>query len=198
MSGGVRNVFVHDCQFDGTTVGIRLKAARGRGGVVEDVVMQNIAMGRILGDAIQLTTEYASFVSPNGKAPIFRNISLRNITCVKAKAAVRMIGLSDSALRNITLEDVTISAEEGLLCNSANGIKLLNVSITPLIGPILSLRDCLDVLIDGLINPRGSSVFLDLRGRQTRQIRLQGETSDHQRPAVVLGLDVPKDALMHE
>jgi hypothetical protein len=54
------------------------------------------------------------------------------------------------------------------------------------------------VLIQGLNNARGATVFLDLRGRQTRRIRLHGEANDHVRPAVVLGLDVPKDALVHE
>ena len=44
----------------------------------------------------------------------------------------------------------------------------------------------------------GDGVFLDLRGRQTRNIRLCGETDQRIRPAVVLGMDVPKDALVDE
>jgi polygalacturonase len=71
MSGGVRNVLVHDCQYDGPRAGIRVKAARGRGGVVEDIFFRDITMGRIDGDAIQLTTEYPLFVAPNGKRRSF-------------------------------------------------------------------------------------------------------------------------------
>jgi polygalacturonase len=95
MSGGVRNVLVHDCTFDGPTAGIRVKAARGRGGVVENVVFRDITMDRIDGDAIQLTTEYPLFASPAGKPPVFRDIQIRNVTIASAKTAVRMVGLQD-------------------------------------------------------------------------------------------------------
>ena len=198
MSGGVRNVFVHDCHYDGPSAGIRFKAARGRGGVVEQVHVQNITMGRIPGDAIQLTTEYPTFVLPNGSPPVFRDITIRDVTCQQAKTAVRMSGLPDSALKNIHLEDVTINADEGFCCSVGNGIRLINLRVTPRLGPVLSLRDSQQVLIQGLHNADGASVFLDLRGRQTRDIRLQGDVNDHARPAVVLGVDVPKDALVHE
>ena len=198
MSGGVRNVLVHDCTFDGPSAGIRIKAARGRGGVVEDIVFRDITMGTIDGDAIQLTTQYPLFAAPNGKAPVFRNIRIANVTCQQAKTAARMIGLPDSALREIALENVTIAADEGLQCTAAQEMRLLNVRITPRIGPVLAIRDSRNVLIEGLHTADGASVFLDLRGRQTRDIRLRGETNNHVRPAIVLGLDVPKDALMHE
>jgi len=77
-------------------------------------------------------------------------------------------------------------------------MRLLNVRIAPRSGPVLAIRDSRNVLIEGLNNADGASVFLDLRGRHTRDIRLRGETNNHVRPAIVLGLDVPKDALMHE
>jgi polygalacturonase len=198
MSGGVRNVLVHDCEYDGPKNGIRVKAARGRGGVVEDIVFRDITMGRIDGDAIQFTTEYPLFAAPNGKPPVFRNIHVKNVTCARAKTAARMVGLPDSALRDICLENVTIEADEGLQCTSAAEMRLLNVRVTPRSGPVLAIRDSRDVLIEGLHTADGASVFLDLRGRQTRDIRLRGETNNHVRPAIVLGLDVPKDALMHE
>ncbi len=40
MSGGVKNVMVTNCQFLGTDVGLRFKSARGRGGVVENILHQ--------------------------------------------------------------------------------------------------------------------------------------------------------------
>jgi polygalacturonase len=198
MSGGVRNVFVHDCTFDNVSAGIRMKASRGRGGVVENIVVQDIRMGTIPGDAIQLTTDYPSFVKSDGKPPSFRDIHIRNVTCEKAKAAVRIVGQSDSPFRDINLENLSIVAEEGLQCVSGNGINLVDVRITPKLGPVLSLRDTQKVLIHGLNSVNPNSVFLDLRGRQTRNIRLGGESSTKTRPAIVLGIDVPRDAIVHE
>jgi polygalacturonase len=198
MSGGVRNVLVEDCHYDGVQTGIRMKAARGRGGVVEDVFIRNITMGRISGDAIQITTEYSAFMSRDGKVPMFRNIHIANITCDQAKTAVRMTGLADRALQNIHLEHVTITADEGLHCAAVNLLHLVDVKIKPRSGPVLSVKDGQEVVIHGLNSAEGARVFLDLRGRQTRNIRLRGESSNAIRPAVVLGIDVPRDALVHE
>ena len=44
MSGGVRRVTISNCVFDGTDSGIRLKSSRGRGGVVEELRVDNIVM----------------------------------------------------------------------------------------------------------------------------------------------------------
>jgi polygalacturonase len=201
MSGGVRNVFIHDCHFDGPTAGIRIKAARGRGGVVEDVFVQDITMGRIPGAAIELATDYPSYISPHGQPPTFRNIRISNLTCSDCKTAVRMEGLADNVLRGITLENLKVNCDQGLLCAAASGVHLKNVSIVPKIGPVLSLKDSQEVLIDGLYNANAAGVFLDLRGRTTKNIRLCGNgeaKTGTPRPSVVLGVDVPRDALVHE
>lgn len=42
MSGGVKNISVSDCTFLGTDVGLRFKSNRGRGGVVENIYVNNI------------------------------------------------------------------------------------------------------------------------------------------------------------
>ncbi|HRK32475.1 MAG TPA: glycoside hydrolase family 28 protein, partial [Tepidisphaeraceae bacterium] len=199
MSGGIRNVRVHDCTCEGVRVGIRMKAARGRGGVVEDVEIRDIAMGVINGDAIHITTEYSTFVSPDGRPPVFRNILIKNITCKQSQAAARMIGLADSALQNVSLEHLKMMCKEGLFCTAGNGIRLIDLEITPSVGPILNVIDSQEVLISGVNGSHEEAVFLDLRGRRTRNIRLCGEERVGQvRPAVVLGVDVPHDAVMHE
>jgi polygalacturonase len=205
VSGGVRNVLVESCTFDGPTAGIRVRAARGRGGGVANVLFRDIAMSRINGAAIEMTCDDASPSGGSGagqgggsKPPVLGDIAFRGVTCRSAKVAARLTGCTDAALRDVSFEDVTLNADAGLQCTAASRLRLRNVRITPLVGPVLSLRDAQDVLIDGVNNTDGTGVFLDLRGRQTRQIRLLGETNGHARPAVVLGLDVPKDALVHE
>ena len=179
MSGGVRNVFVHNCEFENLAAGIRMKAARGRGGVVEDIHIQDIKMGRTTGQAIEITTEIgSSFVKPDGKAPVFRNIHIRNITCDQARNAARLIGQHDAPFRDINLENLSIQSDEGLYCVLANGMNLMNLRITPRLGPVLSLKDTQKVLIHGLNTTETHGVFLDLRGRQTRNIRLDGEANE--------------------
>ena len=64
MSGGVRNVRVNNCTFIGTDIGLRFKSTRGRGGVVENILISNVRMVDIPGDAINFNLYYG------GKAPL--------------------------------------------------------------------------------------------------------------------------------
>ena len=47
MSGGVKNIKVSNCIFKGTDAGLRFKSARGRGGVVENITIENINMPKL-------------------------------------------------------------------------------------------------------------------------------------------------------
>ena len=93
MSGGVRNIWVNDCQFLGTDAGLRFKSCRGRGGVVENIYIRNISMADILGDAVTFDLFYGGksvieqlesgerinniAAEPVGEGtPVFRNIDI--------------------------------------------------------------------------------------------------------------------------
>jgi len=69
MSGGVRNMFISDCTFMGSDVGLRFKTARGRGGVVENIYANNIIMTEIPGEAILFDMYYAA------KDPVFQHLA---------------------------------------------------------------------------------------------------------------------------
>jgi cephalosporin-C deacetylase-like acetyl esterase len=173
-SGGVRNVFAHDCQFDGTDQGIRMKSMRGRGGVVENIWIQDIDMGRIRGNAIIMNMFYrSSTVKPaTKKPPKFRNIHIKNITCRQAGRAVNLIGLPEQNLENVTLENITIAAKYGLKCTDATSVKLINVNVTPQKGPVVELVDCRDVTIRNASCAVGADTYLHLRGRKTNGVQL--------------------------
>ena len=58
MSRGVNNVLVKDCTFIDSDVGIRFKSALGRGGVVENIFMENIQMVNIKSESVIITMDY--------------------------------------------------------------------------------------------------------------------------------------------
>lgn len=60
MSGGAKNIFVSDCSFIGTDIGLRFKTTRGRGGVVEKIFVKNINMKDIVGEAVLFDMYYAA------------------------------------------------------------------------------------------------------------------------------------------
>ena len=69
MSGGVKNVYVSECSFIGTDVGLRFKSARGRGGVVENIYINNINMIDIPHDALIADLYYAAKSAPGEPIP---------------------------------------------------------------------------------------------------------------------------------
>lgn len=112
MSGGARNLYVHDCDFTDVDIGIHLKSARGRGGVVEKMWFERINLGRIRKDAIKVTTAYPTATHPEkdpGEAglPTFRDLSFRTIACRRAEGRVFCLeGLPEKPLRDLRFEDI--------------------------------------------------------------------------------------------
>ena len=58
MSGGVKNMFVSNCNFIGSDIGLRFKTNRGRGGVVENIYVNNVNMKDIPAEAILFDMYY--------------------------------------------------------------------------------------------------------------------------------------------
>ena len=132
MSGGVRNIYAHDCHFKGTDIGIRIKSNASRGGYVENIYFENIKMEDIRSKAIVIETNYSAFMaSENGKAfPVFKNISFNNINCNYANEAISMEGTVHQPIENITLSNINITARQDVRFNWVNGLTLDNVNIT--------------------------------------------------------------------
>ena len=91
MSRGVRNVLVKNCTFIDSDVGIRFKSALGRGGVVEEIYMQDIQMVNIKNEAVTITMDYVlnqldqtdevSKSTDPEDIPEFRNIFFERCMC---------------------------------------------------------------------------------------------------------------------
>ena len=131
MSGGVKNVYAHNCKINGTMQGIRLKSMRGRGGCVDNVRFDNIEINNTTDQAIQINMFYEfSTVKPKSNTPSdFRNIEIRNINGKNNKTGIQIKGLPEHKLRNITLENINLTAEDAMICENVENIKMNNVDI---------------------------------------------------------------------
>lgn len=149
--GGVRNVTVRNCTFENTENGIRIKSQRGRGGIVENIRVSDITMKNV-DPAITLTCYYMNnsardpverSAPQNDPAqpvtettPIFRNIRISNLTATCQRSAGIIIGLPESPISDVVLENVSITAATtGLSVKNAKGIQFKNVTITSKEGP---------------------------------------------------------------
>ncbi len=145
--GGVKNVLVKNCTFENTDNGIRIKSDRKRGGTVENLVCEDITMKNVRG-AITITSYYPKIPATDTAQPVtettprYKNIAIRNLTATSSKSAGVIVGLPESPIENVLLENVTITAEEtGLEIRNAKGVQLKNVKITPKKGEPLILKD---------------------------------------------------------
>ena len=143
--GGVRNVVVKNCRFEGTENGIRIKSRRGRGGVVEGLICTDNVMSNVF-PAISIACYYqdssqASYPKNDPPQPVtdttpkFRNIRITNLTATSTKSAGIIVGLPESAVSDVVLENVQITAETGLTIANARGVKLKNVQVAVKSGP---------------------------------------------------------------
>ncbi|MEI2465829.1 glycoside hydrolase family 28 protein [Niallia taxi] len=128
MSGDIRNVTISNCVFQDTDRGIRLKSRRGRGGVVEDIRVDNIVMERVICPFI-LNLYY--FCGPRGKdkyvwdknpypitaeTPRFRRIHFSHITARNVHAAAGFIyGLAEQYVSEISFNHIDISMAENAI-----------------------------------------------------------------------------------
>ncbi len=121
IHGSVRRIAISNCIFDGTDRGIRIKAKRGRGGVVEDISASNLVMHDV-GCAVTINLHYGphqadktvelpdtDFRPADASTPRFRDIRFANINVRNARgAAAFLCGLPESPLENLSFESVTV------------------------------------------------------------------------------------------
>jgi len=214
MSGGVRNIFIRNCTFIGTDVGLRFKSTRGRGGVVENIFIEDIRMSHIATEAVRFNEYYGGkaplpedgeqaqdptagreVVPVNEGTPQFRKIYCKNIICKGAAGAVLLEGLPEMPIRDIELENVVISADTGFLCVDAEQIKLTNVKILPDKPPVFSLFDSRNVTMQDISGPESEGVFMKLRGDKTREIHLKGGNVTQIKERIDIGTEVKSDAI---
>jgi len=161
MSGGVRHVHISDCRFTGGDQGIRLKSMRGRGGVVEDVYVDNILMAGLRQEAIVLDMFYGFSTAPSRSdaPPAFRSIHIKNVTCSGAGVAVAIRGLPEQPIERLVLENLHLNAVEGIHCQDADDLTLRDVTCIAQHEPLFSCS-----------NVRGLNV-VDMKLEQTYPVQ---------------------------
>lgn len=170
MSGGVKNIYVADCTFLGTDVGLRFKSTRGRGGVVENIHIANIYMinipnepllfdlyygGKGAGEETEddLLSRMKTPVPPvTAETPSFRDIHISNVYCKGSGRAMFFNGLPEMPIKNVSLKNVIITdAQEGAVISQADGVTLDKVRIETIDKDKerLRIKDSKNILVDG-------------------------------------------------
>lgn len=213
MSGGAKNIWVYDCSFIGTDIGLRFKTTRGRGGVVENIYINNINMIDIPGEAILFDMYYAAVdpvplagekreviktvtVPVTEATPQFRNFYIKDIVANGAEKAIFFRGLPEMNIKDIHLENVTIKAKKGIEIIEAAGIFLKNINIlTENTNPVVMIQNGSNINISNLKYPDNSKLLFDVSGEKTKAVKVSETAVSKAKTAFVLGTEVDKKAL---
>ncbi len=146
MSGGARNIYVSNCTFIGADIGLRFKTTRGRGGVVENIFINDIYMKDIPAEAILFDMYYMAkdpvalagekrelpkveFKPVDETTPVFKNFHISNVYCNGAEKGIFIRGLPEMHVKDIVLENMVLQAKKGIDVQEASGITFKNIKI---------------------------------------------------------------------
>lgn len=124
-SSGVSSVSVTNCTFTGTTNGIRIKSQPGLGGAIQNLSYSQITMTNVTNPLI-IDLAY-SLNNNNGYAsdiPSVSGLTIDQLSVTGAKNAGSLVGLTNSLLQNLTLSNLQISAQTGLVLQNARNITM--------------------------------------------------------------------------
>jgi hypothetical protein len=155
--GGVSNLTVINCTFNGTDYGIRMKSdnatsgGNGNGGTAQNLSYLNIGMTNIVDAAIVIYSYYNEYGTPTGitpfmastqtvgsvGTPIWRNIVISNIFGPNGSATVASGGIAgivwgriETPVTNILLSHVNITAPKTFDVYNVDGFRLADSQIT--------------------------------------------------------------------
>lgn len=135
ISGGFKNLWVENCKMDSPELDrvIRIKTSDCRGGVIENVWVRNVTVGKCDECVLKINLLYepeenCDHIYP----PIVRNVNLKNVTSSSSKYGVFIDGLASSPtnVENINVEDCHFNGvEKGNKISAATNVNFTGLFI---------------------------------------------------------------------
>jgi len=110
-NGGASAILVTDLSIDGADNGLRIKSNSSRGGLVQDVVYEDVCI-RDTKNPIYMDTHYSFFGADRDKIPEFQGIVLRGVAIMGA-GKITLDGFDDAHRLGMTFDGVTLDPASG-------------------------------------------------------------------------------------
>ncbi len=133
VSGGVRNVFVSDCTMDSPNLerAFRFKSNAVRGGVIENIHVRNVTIGRIARAVLSIEFDYEEGANGPHK-PVLRDVRIENVTSASSGSVAVVTAFPGAVIEGVRLKDCTFGGVEGAdVLKHAGSLTLENVNIEP-------------------------------------------------------------------
>lgn len=159
-AGTIQNLYVHDCVFDGTGVGIRFKTRRPRGGggqkLYYDRIRMNLQYTAIKWDMLGTPAYVGALANRlpllpvNELTPFYRDIHMSNLIIEHSTHFLKIFGIPESPMTNLTIDNVDASSTELITIHDAKNIAISNAQIQSA-GNIINLLGSEGVRFDNVI-----------------------------------------------
>jgi polygalacturonase len=191
MSGGARNIWVNNCTFIGTDIGLRFKTTRGRGGIVENIFINDIYMKDIPAEAILFDMYYMAkdpvalagekrelpkveFKTVDETTPVFKNFHISNVYCNGAEKGIFVRGLPEMHVKDIVLENMVLQAKKGIDVQEASGIAFKNIKIiSEETTPVVDIVQSDNLVFDNITYKDGAELLFRINGERTKNISIK-------------------------
>lgn len=130
ISGGVRNVFAYNNNFEKSQFGFRIKTTLIDGGAVENIWVRNIEMKDIIFNAIEIMNDYGKDrAGEEHFPPVIKNIHIENIRCNQARGAVSLRGSTEVNPTSLSFRNMHISSKDAFNLENASDIELSDIAM---------------------------------------------------------------------
>ena len=133
ISGDCRNVFVEHCRMDSPNLdrALRFKSNAQRGGVVENVFMRHVEIGRVSEAVLTIDLVYEEGAKGPHR-PVVRNVVLENVTSQSSPRVLWIAGFPAATIDGVRLTDCTFrGVESAEVLSHAGSVTLRNVTVEP-------------------------------------------------------------------
>ena len=143
VAGNVKNIYCHDCVFDGTDQAFRIKSLRPRGGGVENLFVERVR-ARVLhyamfcdmlgsikwgGDLAKRFPDGKNAPKVNNLTPYFHDISVHDVIIEGCKELIHYIGQPERPVKNVFFGNADVKCDKVGFLQDVAGFAMKDVNI---------------------------------------------------------------------
>ncbi|AWW33158.1 glycoside hydrolase family 28 protein [Echinicola strongylocentroti] len=180
-AGTINNLYIHDCVFDNTGVGIRFKTRRPRGGGGQNLYYERLRMNLrqtafrwdMLGQELYVgdLAKRKPLRAVNELTPKFKDITIKDILVETASTFVNINGIPESPLENLHMENVLVKDSKKFFnADDARNLTFKHVEVTSQ-DSLMKFLDTRNVVFeDAVFHVPGGEIYTQTKGDLTDSI----------------------------
>jgi polygalacturonase len=108
---------------------LRLKTNAVRGGILENIFMRNVVVGRVADSVVSIDFRYEEGAKGD-YLPTVRNVVVESVTSQSSPRALSLVGFKNAPIRGLRLLNCTFSGVEGDdIIQNVEGLEKTNVQV---------------------------------------------------------------------